>query len=84
MTVWNVEYESALDDWQAKEAPDIERVVAVLSWVLRFIDFGPPDNHVAIPGEEDVYISRIPEARIFAIYLALGYERRAILRKFET
>lgn len=82
MTLWNVEYETALDAWQADETPAFERVVAVWVWVLRFIDFGPPDSHDSVPGEEDVYISRIPEAGIFATYLALGYERRAVIRKF--
>lgn len=58
-------------------------MLAVLTWILRFVDFGPPNDHLPIPGEEDLYVSRIADADVFATYLAVGHERWAKIRHFK-
>jgi hypothetical protein len=80
--VWTVLYDEALDDWQRREHPTTESLVRVLTWTLGFIDFGPPNEHLPIPGDEDLYLRRVQEANVFATYLALGHERLAMIRHF--
>ena len=82
--MWTVQYEGAFDAWQAADHPNTDRLVAVLTWILRFIDLGPPDDALPVPIEEDLYVSRVPDAEVFATYLALGHERWAKIRHFRS
>lgn len=78
---WRVLAEAAFDKWVAETSPDESERLDVLDWLLRFAEQGPPDDALPVPFVEDVYLSRIPGRDIAVEYLALAYERRAVVRE---
>lgn len=80
MAEWRVVYEDAIQAWEEQARPGNDELVAVLNWLLRLVDGGPPDDHLPVPLAEDLYVSRVPETGIFITYLALAFERRVVIR----
>lgn len=83
MSDWIVIFEDALEAWEVRARPPSDAVLAVLSWLLEVVAAGPPDEHLPVPLEEDLYVSRIPGTSVFITYLALTYERRVVIRRIE-
>jgi hypothetical protein len=78
---WTVLYEDALAAWEAEHHPDTGDLIAVLTWLMTVTDSGPPDDHVAVPLTEDLFVSRVEGAGVLVTYLALAYERRMVARR---
>ncbi len=83
MPAWTVLYEDALTEWETRRRPPAELLVAVLEWLLDMVDSGPPAEHLPVPLEEDLYVSPVGDTGVFVTYLALGYERRAVIRRID-
>ena len=83
MPRWDLVYERALQSWESESRPPPDLTVAVLLWLLGLIDEGPPDDALPVPLSEDLFVSRIPGTDVMATYLALGYERRIVIRRFD-
>jgi len=49
--------------------------------LLRLVEEGPPDDAIPVPFQEDLYLGRISGEPLAIEYLALVYERRAVIRR---
>jgi len=65
----------------AEESPDVRLQEIVYRWLIRFVETGPPDNGMPVPGSEDLYLSQVGDEEIAIEYLAIAYERRALIRR---
>ena len=75
--------EEALQVWEDRHRPQPETLIAVLGRLIGVTELGPPDDHLPVPLNEDLYVSRIGDTRLIATYLALGYERRIVIRRID-
>lgn len=79
MTPWSVEYVRALARWETEWEPADRQVTAFLEWVLAAMDYGPPDNCLPEPLEEDTYLCLSNAMGVWIRLVALGYERRMVI-----
>ena len=83
LPAWTVASEEALQVWEDRHRPQPETLIAVLGRLIGVTELGPPDDHLPVPLNEDLYVSRIGDTRLIATYLALGYERRIVIRRID-
>lgn len=83
MAGWIVAYEEALHAWESTSQPSSVLLVEVLGWLMDVTESGPPADHLPVPLEEDLYVSRIPGTSVIVTYLALAYEKRVMVRRID-
>lgn len=74
----------AIEAWQLRENPNLERVQAFYEWCVAVTEDGPADsNTMPVSNTEDAYVSYLASARVFVSYLAVTQDRSVFVQAIE-
>lgn len=84
---WRVNVAAALEAWERRDHPSPERVVALMEWLFRWAENGPPgpdDGALPVPLEDEPLFSyRVPEVDVVVTYYVVVYELLMLVKEIE-
>jgi len=73
----------AVDAWKSDHHPSTAQIAAFYDWAAEVAEIGPTGDPAMPAGDEDEWLSRVPEAHAIVSYLAVAQDRVVFVRSIE-